>query len=475
MSRHLAFLVALLLGAVLRCLVQVGFSPALIFGDAAAYLSFLDTFEPIADRPMGYSLLVLYPLSWLSDTLLLVTVAHHLMGLATATVVYLLLRRWDVRGWVATLATLPVLFDSLQLLLEQSVLSDVFFTLLLVLGMAALGWRRRPTPALALAAGLLFAAAVTVRLVGQPLVLAGVAFCLLAGRGWHARLSTAAALTVGFVLPLAGYATWYHQVHGVYALSEFGGKSLYIRTTSFVDCSQVSVPQYQRVLCPPEPVGERLDPTVYGWHDDRTVPRLRPPRGTTPNEAMGEFAGAAIGAQPADYARVVVRDFILNFDPWRTDRFEFARAYKWQFDTYVDYGLSEEARDVYNRHGGDLLESRAPYADFIAGYQRIGYLTGPLLLGCLLLGLAGGLGIGRARSSGARSMCLLLTLTGAGLLLLPDITAQFSWRYQLPALSLLPAGAALAFTALRDGRGGQVAALDPADADLGTVATPRTD
>ncbi|MGI8887635.1 MAG: glycosyltransferase family 2 protein, partial [Nocardioidaceae bacterium] len=85
-------------------------------------------------------------------------------------------------------------------------------------------------------------------------------------------------------------------------------------------------------------------------------------------------------------------------------------------------------------------------------------------LGCLVLGLAGGLGVGRARKSGLRPIGLLLTLTGTGLLLVPDLTAEFTWRYQLPALLLLPAGAALGFTALRGGH-----------ADSGTVATANTD
>jgi hypothetical protein len=46
-------------------------------------------------------------------------------------------------------------------------------------------------------------------------------------------------------------------------------------------------------------------------------------------------------------------------------------------------------------------------------------------------------------------MCLLLTLSGTVLLLVPGFTVEFVWRYQLPALVLLPAGAALAWSAIR--------------------------
>jgi hypothetical protein len=90
--------------------------------------------------------------------------------------------------------------------------------------------------------------------------------------------------------------------------------------------------------------------------------------------------------------------------------------------------------------------------DFLVAYQRVGYLYGPLLLVCLVLGLLGAVGIGPARRSGMRSLCALFSFTGAGLLLVPDLAAGFSWRYSLPALALLPAGAVLAVTALRGGR-----------------------
>jgi Glycosyltransferase family 87 len=461
-TEHRPFLVALVLGAALRVVVQVAFGPALIHGDGPAYLNFLHTFVPMFERPVGYDLLLLYPLSLLTSKIVAVALVQHLIGLATAGLLYALLRHWGVSRWPATLATLPVLFDSLQLILEQMVLSDTLFVALVVLALAVLGWRRRPTAAVALVAGVLLGASATVRLVGEPLVLPGVAFCLLVGDGWRQRLAAAAALAVGFAAPVATYATWYHHDHGVYALAEFGGKSLYLRTTVFVDCATVSVPQYQRVLCPPQPVGQRTDARYYGWHDPATIPSLRPPPGTSRYRAMREFALAAIRAQPADYARVVLRDLMLNFDLWRRDRFEYDTAHKWQFRSWLHTPPAQPRRPLldqlirhdYAEYGGEQLTVRQPYASALVDYQRVGYLPGPLLLACLLLGLVGGLGIGPARRSGTRSICLLLTVTGTALLLVPAMTAEFVWRYQLPALALLPGGAALGYTALR--RSGRV-------------------
>ncbi|MDX6325896.1 MAG: hypothetical protein QOK15_2250, partial [Nocardioidaceae bacterium] len=205
----------------------------------------------------------------------------------------------------------------------------------------------------------------------------------------------------------------------------------------------------QRVLCPRQPPSSRPDPTYYAWHDPRTLPRLHPPPGTSADRAMRDFALEAVREQPVDYMRDVARDFLLNFDLWRGDRYEYDTAHKWLFSTYLHPEPTDWTGPAYRKHGGDQLSANQPFADFMAKYQWVGYLPGPVLLGCLVLGLVGGLGVGRARTSGLRTRCLLLVLTGAGLMLVPDLTAEFVWRYQLPALVLLPAGAALAYTALR--------------------------
>jgi hypothetical protein len=456
---HRPLLVALGIGTVLRVIVQIAFTPAFIHSDGPLYLNFIDTFKPGPQHPVGYPLLVLAPLSWITRAVGPVAAAQHLMGLATAVLVYALLRRWGVRRWPATLAVYPVLFDSMQLTLEHSILSDVFFDLVLTLAVVVLCWNRRPTVPVALVAGLLLGVCVTVRLVGEPLVLAGVVFCLFVGQGWRNRVTTAVALAIGFGLPLAGYATWYHHYHGVYALSQFTGKALYIRTTTFVRCHRLTVPEYQRVLCPRAAPDLRKDPTYYAWHDPRTLPKLRPPSGTSDDEAMREFALAAIRAQPVGYVRDVTRDFMLNFDLWRADRFQYDTAHKWRFSNYLDPEPTTWTGPAYRKHGGKFLAPHQPFAYFLAGYQWVGYTPGPVLFGCLVLAVAGGLGVGKARHSGLRARCLLMALTAAGLMLVPDLTAEFVWRYQLPALILLPAGAALAYTAIRGAQAEPVAAF----------------
>jgi hypothetical protein len=444
---------------VVRVLLQIAFTPAIIHSDAPIYLSLADHLEAYPDRPVGYVILLLIPLSVITSNVLLLAIVQHLIGLATAVVLYLLVRRWGVGPRLAMFATLPVLFDTLQLNLEHSVLSDALFQFLLVSGVAVLCWRRTVAPAYGLAAGAVLGLAVTVRVVGQPVLIAAVLFCLLVGRGWKDRLVAAAAVMIGFAVPVGAYATWYHHENGVYALTEYTGKSLYMRTTTFVDCSKIEIPDYERVLCPDEPIGNRLDPTWYVYHDLTTLPELRLPPGVTQDEALRDFADAAIRAQPLDYARTVARDFFANFDIWRSNHFEYDTAAKWAFGRYVTYESTDYTRGAYEAHGGELTRF-LPLAYLFAGYGYSIYTPGPLLLACLVVGLLAGFGIGRARGSGMRSVALVMSLIGAGLILVPAASSEFVWRYQLPLLSMLPAAAAVGLTALRGGRlyvGGTVA------------------
>jgi hypothetical protein len=448
LADHGPFAVALALGALVRVLVQVAFPPAFVFSDGATYLEMVDSLSPGGNRPVGYGV-VLRALSWVTRDVAAVAVFQHLLGLVTAVVLYAALRRWGVSVWPATLASLPVLFDGMQLLLEHSPLSDVVFNLVLLVGLVVLGWWRPPRPAWAAVAGLVLGLSVLVRLVAEPVVLAAALFCLLTGATLRSRLVTAATVSVAFVLPLAAYATWYHSVNGVWALSEAGGRALYMRTTTFVECDRIEVPDYQRVLCPPEPVGDRDDPTDYGWHDERTVWALDPPPGVTFNEATRDFAVAAIRTQPGDYLRVVLRDLWMGFSSWeRVDRYDYDTAYKWSFAERVDYDPSDLMSSAYLAHGGDLPRTRHPLGDWLADYGERVYVRGPLLLVMAVLGLAGMLVRSAGAGRGSRALILMTGSVAVGLVLVPDATAEFVWRYQLPALVLLPMSAALGWTRL---------------------------
>jgi hypothetical protein len=460
---HGPFLVLLGTGAALRLLVQLSFPPVFVFSDGPVYLSLVDHVAPLEDRVAGYGLF-LHALGWVGRGVWLITLVQHLLGLATATLAYALLRRWGVGRWVAALATVPVLLDGMQLVLEHSVLSDVLFDLLVLAGVGALAWHRHPQLATTVLGGALLGAAVCVRVVGQPMVVAAVLFCLFAAATWRARLVQTVAVTAAFCIPVLGYAAWFHQEHGAWAMSESGGRALYMRTTAWVDCSRFSMPDYERPLCPAEPVGKRLDPTEYGWHTPDSTHGLTPPAGVSPDDAMHDFAVRAIRAQPWDYTRTVLRDIGLNFWVPREDVFEYDTAGKWSFERYVDRTqLTGYTQPAYEAHGGDLPSVHQPGASLLAGYGLVGYLWGPALLALFLLAV-GSLFVPGARG-GRRSVIALLLLVGGGLMVAPDVTAEFVWRYQLPAILLVPMAAAVGWSRIRA----------PRPPTHGTAPTPSTD
>jgi 4-amino-4-deoxy-L-arabinose transferase-like glycosyltransferase len=455
---HLPFLVLLGAGAVVRVVVQLSFPPGFVFSDGPGYLGLVGQLTPSSYRVVGYGLF-LHALSWASAGIWLVTVVQHLLGLATAVLAYVLLRRWGVGRWVAALATVPVLFDGMQLVLEHSVLSEVLFNLVVLAGLGALAWHPRPQLSTTLVGGLLLGVAVCVRLVGQPLLVAAVVFCLLAAATWRDRFVHAVVVTAAFVVPVLGYAAWYHHDHDAWALSESGGRALYMRTTAWVDCSTFTMPDYERPLCPAQPLGQRLDPTEYGWHTPDADHDLTPPAGVTVDEAMHDFAMRAIRAQPWDYTRTVLRDVALNFWPVREDRYEYDTADKWSFERYVDREqLTSFTEPAYRSHGGDLPSVHQPGASWLASYGTWVYLWGPALLALFLLAIAALFVPGRERR-GRRSVIALLLMVGGGLMVAPDVTAEFVWRYQLPAILLVPMAAALAWTRLWSRR--RPARLDP--------------
>lgn len=124
---------------------------------------------------------------------------HHLLGLATAVVLYALLVRWGVWLWLATGAAVPALLATATG--EQLSLSDATFVLVVTAAVLVAAWQAPPAPAGLLAGGLLLAVAVVLCIVpatvngvsrGQPaLTVPGLALlaCAIAG--------LAAALGVG--------------------------------------------------------------------------------------------------------------------------------------------------------------------------------------------------------------------------------------------------------------------------------------
>ena len=439
--RHWLFLLLLAAGAALRVVTFFAYEPALIYQDSQGYLQNEVQLVPFSRWPIGYP--VFLRVLPLSQGLAVVPLVQHLLGLLLAGGLYVLLLRLGVRPWLAALATAPLLLDAFQLLIEQYLMAETVFALLIVGACALLLWMRPIPVSFVAIAGLLLALATLTRVVAVLVIVAAALTVAVAGAR-PSRWVGVAVLVCAFALPLGGYAVWYHAEHGEYSLVGPTGRFLYGRVAAFVDCREVSPPAAERPLCPDQPVGERPSSQDFTWSE--TSPIYRVPEADRERLA-GSFARRAIRAQPVDYAQTVLADVVHGFAvkrsvPRRRVPFEDV----WTFQP--EFPRAEQADPVIRSYGGDGGHARPELVGFLRAYQRVAFTPGPLLAAGLLMGLLAAAGAGRARRSALRPAALLFASLGLALSLAPAMTQQLMPRSQLPLLVLLVPALAVAVTAV---------------------------
>ncbi|GIH14664.1 glycosyltransferase family 2 protein [Rugosimonospora africana] len=451
--RHRVLAVLLVLGLALRVLAMIAVRPAIFYIDSvASYLLPLPQLAVTGQDPIGYDILILKPVLAVAN-LTTVVALQHLMGLGIAITGYALLVHKGAWRWLAALAMAPVLLDAYQVQIEHNIMSDPLFEALLTAALTVLAWPRRPDWRHVLAAGLLLGIAVPVRQAGEPLIIAGVVYVLLAARAWRWRVALTAILVGCFALPIAGYAVLYHHSTGVYGLSRVGGGSMYGRVATFADCTGVSMPDDERALCPPVPRPPGHGPDY--WAHDPASPSntVKPPAGMTEDEFLRDFDKRILKHQPLDFAGAVLRDSVNLFGwgrPANTNPDATTERWRFQttFPTFLPLVSIPEITQLSHRYGDGPPTVNKPIAGFLRGYQlSVGFTPGPVVLVSILIALAAALGLGRARRAPTRGPAALFLITGVVLLLFSDLF-QFSWRYQLPGYILFPIAAVLGLVAL---------------------------
>ncbi|MFF3437994.1 hypothetical protein [Streptosporangium sp. NPDC002721] len=462
LHRHRLFVAALALAFLLRVVTMLGYGPALWFNDSYEYVSgAVNPDRPSALRPNGYSflLLLLRPLHSFG----LVAFVQHLMGLGVAVLVYSLLRvRFRLPGWGATLAALPVLFDAYQIQLEHLVMSDAMFMLLVVGVITLVLWHRRMSWRLGAVIGLLLALTALTRSIGLPILLLVVMYLLVKRTAWK----TIVAMITACALPVVGYMAWFASAHGNFAMTNSDGAILYMRTSLFADCTKMKVDPREELelalLCISAPPSERhFSGQKYLWWAQNGQRFHAFGVGSTFTPEMSKtasaFAQRAILSQPLDYLGFVAGDFFRAFH-WGRPRFPDAQTYlQYEFppttkvlpawssyrgstDTDArkyDPGLrTAPIQGKVRVIGTDVND---PWAGFLQGYQRVVRLPGIVLGALLLIGLAGV--ATRWRKLGGP--VLLPWLAAFGLILAPAATAEFDYRYLLPAVPLACLAAAI--------------------------------
>jgi len=458
LKRHWMFATLLVLAAALRAIVFAAYHPALIFPDSVRYLQYAHNFagghwNVDALRQSGYSVLII-PVLLLHD-LWIIPLVQHLVGLVTAVLVYAVLIRFGVRTWLAAVATIPVLFDPLELVLEQYVLTDTWTVFLVVAALAILVWRReRPQETHkekrgwlpAAACGLLLGVAVTFRDQELIMIVPAALYVLVAVRPRPRLLTRLAALTGCFLIPVAGYLGWFEASHGRWSFTSFSGSFLYGRVADFASCQGLSLPAYEKPLCPTQPPALR-SADFYTWNPQSPQWTFHPPAGMSRDAVVRDFSLRILRHQPLAYADAVARDFIYGFSPVRGAGPEHYSPAYLQFQRYIR--PDRQAYASIAALGYQAPAVRPGPAAFLTDCGRWFYLPGPVFAAGLVLGL-GGLVIGqvRRRDKTVRYAGLLFAASAVLVLIPPAAFATFDWRYQLPQLTLIPVAAILGVAAI---------------------------
>ena len=479
----------LVAGLVLRVLAQIGYRPALLYVDSLKYLYGA---SPGSD-PLGYRLVLKVIL--VVGNLGTVAAIQHLLGLAMAVALYVVLLRRGVPVWLSALAVAPVLLDAYQLQMEQTIMPDVWFEALIVAGLAVLAWRPVLTPRFAVAAGLILGASATVKALGEFLVLPALVYLLAAGGGTRRILRVSAALVAAFALPILAYCGINYARTGHFWLAR--QQTLTGRLAAAADCATLKLPAQARPLCPTPAEQQALGPDglEHLWALSPLYATHVPPG--TRGALISDIKNAVVHQQPGRVVVSILSDSLRLFAPTRQASPWVTPIARWQFQagypTYPPWTnicpggqqlsaqacLTQQAAlrkkvalvtDLLVRPGGTLVvgvqrtgggkfqpltlspsyggrtQVNRPVAAFLRSYQLDGgYTPGPLLALAALAGVAGSVLALVFRGGDARRRqlalgCLLFTGTAVVVLLIPDVY-EFSWRYTLPAvITLVPAG-----------------------------------
>jgi hypothetical protein len=440
---HALFCSVLLVAAVVRIIVMLGYLPAMWYPDSLPYIQFAIDPSPYAVRPIGYSffLTLLEPL----HSVAVVTALQHAMGLAIGTLVYALLRvRFRLPAWGATLAAAPSLLSAYAIQIEHFVLSDTFFGLLVTLAVVLVIWRPAPRPWVCGLAGLLLAWAALAR--SQGLLLA-IPFALyLAARliSRDARLRVVVrgilAMSVMVAVPLLGYAWWFDQANGSFELTTSTGAFLYARVAGFADCSVIKPPADEQWLCLHIPVSKRPFTGYYVWAYGSPLYHGPAPEFSSKVSSLStDFALHAIRAQPMDYLKVVWHATVETFEIHRDATPAGQSQSLYVFPSTQPESLRSLAHAnyenynygfAYNGNADPSTSLVQPYAGWIAAYQRFIVVPGPLLGVIVLMGMLG-IAVAWRRLGGA---AILPWLTGVVLIVTPAATSDFDARYIVAAI-----------------------------------------
>jgi hypothetical protein len=456
-------------GLAFRVLAQMAYHPAIIYIDTLKYLYHS---WPGSD-PVGYK--VPLKLILLVGDLGTVEVVQHLLGIAIAVTLYIVMLRRGLPRWLSALAIAPVLLDLYQVQVESMIMPDIWFEALVVAGLAALLWRQVPSMRLALIGGALLGASAGIRQIGEVLIIPALIFVVAMGGGWRKIVQNGTAVACGLALAVLLYLSASYQLTGHFWISRSSVSLTYGRMASVADCATLKLPRVEQPLCP----SKAQQAKGPDWLDHGRYSPLRTYDTVVPISRLGEtdqlvanFNGAVERQQPIRVISGILRDSVKLFAINRYTSPGDTPIVRWQFQRKfptVQYGPWIRVQDnaVWLDTGSLMLPNleklnpayggppqvNKPIAAFLRWYQlRGGYTPGPLYLLCVIAGLAGSVlaFMRRPRARAARPLALAsLFFFAAGVIVLGGSDLfEFTWRYQIPAIVTLPPAGAFGIGAL---------------------------
>lgn len=445
------------LGLLLRIAVMVFYTPTVFNyygGDSTRYmrLDFVGIDGIFGDNsmPAGYPAFLAL-LRGISDWLPLTVFVQHLLGLATAVLLYAAVVRAGAPRWAALLPLVVVVFSGDQLFLEHGIFTEALWMPALALGLylVARSIEAEHARRWLVAGGVALSCAALARHVSQalPVVVAVWAACALPGER-SARLRNAAAVLVPALLVVGAYFVVAKPIAGGYSgLVENQGLSLYGRTAQFADCDEFDPPRGTEPLCVDTPPATRPGPFywTFGEQSPARTGLVYAPHDSDYQDLLSSFGRAAIVNQPLDYGRTVAKDLARFFVPDagipRPDSGNDAQFMSFESTVPTSQGvppaeLAQQYDQAYSGVGSGVADSRA--RTLLGAYQSLFRVQGLLTAILIALALAGWvLGRGAIRAGAS-----LFLLSGLLLLVFPPLFSSYDVRYAVPPINLFAAGAA---------------------------------
>lgn len=443
-------------GLALRIVVMAIYSDVVLIyygGDSTRYLrlpftGFHGLFSD-PNIPAGYPAF-LHAARWVSRDIVFTIGLQHLMGLATAVLLLLLVRRIGGPSWLGLIPAGVVLLSGDHLFLEAALLTETLWMLLIVAGLwAAMSARGAAhTERWLVSAGILLALAAIVRHLALPffiLVAAWAAWEL--GSRWSDRLRFACAVVVPAVVVIGAYSGTARIEKGYAGFIDMSGFSLYGRVAEFANCKDFTPPKGTAGLCNDPIPPDQRDGTFY-YQFAPTSPLYRAGFTSDAQSAptLERFAHAVILHQPVEYLKLVGKELLRYVAPYSVvarpasgvdpDGMSFASAVpanQGQSPTL----LAEEYSEDYT-HVSHSLPSQG-VREALGSYQEIFRLSG---LPVVLLALLSIVGLMVSRGSVRRAILLFGALAGY-LYVVPVALSSYDVRYGVPAGLMLSVSGAL--------------------------------